>query len=98
MAHVTEAGKAVTMRRVKTGWVAQREGGQTWRTDLGTADGVYVVGTAARAIFHLAGTVDEEASPLFAIPADPALLRELATALEEFADWKDRGSWGKLHG
>ncbi|MEQ1515116.1 MAG: hypothetical protein ABL931_01350 [Usitatibacteraceae bacterium] len=85
------------MRRVKTGWVAQRADGQNWATDQGTADGVYVVGTAARAIFHLAGSVDAEAGPLFDIPTDPVLLRELATSLNELAAWKERGAWGKLH-
>lgn len=85
------------MRRVKTGWVAQRNNGQNWETEQSTADGVYIVGTAARAIFHLAGTVDDEAGPLFDIPTDPILLRELATALEELAAWKERGAWGKFH-
>jgi len=85
------------MRRVASGWVAQRKGGKVWGTELGTSDGVYIVGEAAQVFFHLAGTVDDEAGPLFDIPNDPVLLREMATALRELAAWKQRGAIGKFH-
>jgi hypothetical protein len=85
------------MRRVKTGWVAQREKGASWKLDGIKADGIYICPTAGITYIHLAGTKDGEAGPRLEIPTDAVLLRELATAFEELAEWRERGAWGPFH-
>jgi hypothetical protein len=85
------------VRRTKTGWVAQREHGERWSIAGVAADGIYISPTAAVTYIHLAGTRDGEAGPRLEIPTDATLLRELATAFEELADWRDKGGWGPYH-
>ena len=85
------------MRRTRTGWVAQREDGATWTIGGVTADGIYIAPGPAITYIHLAGTVDDEAGPRLEIPTDAALLRELATAFKEIAEWREKGAWGGLH-
>lgn len=73
------------MIRTKTGWVAQAEGAKSFSIEGKRAQGVYLNYTRARLYLYFAGMdgPDNEASVL---PPDPALLRELATALDEAAD------------
>lgn len=85
------------MRRTKTGWVAQREDGETWTIDGVTADGIYIAPTPGITYVHLAGTIDEEAGPRLEIPTDAVLLRELATTFNEIARWRENGAWGLFH-
>ena len=85
------------MRRVKTGWVAQRKNGKTFPSEGGKPDGIYIAVTVARCFLHYAGEKAAESGPMMEIPTDTHLLRELAEAFEEIAAWRDRGSIGPLH-
>ena len=42
------------MRRVKTGWVAQRKAGKTFSAEGGQSDGVYIAVTPAICFLHYA--------------------------------------------
>lgn len=79
------------MRRVKTGWVAQRKAGKTFSAEGGQSDGIYIAVTPAICFLHYAGDAGVT-GPLMKIPTDAHLLRELAEAFEEIADWRERGA------
>lgn len=80
------------MRRTRTGWVAQAQSGKQFSSEGIMSDGVYLAVSAKSVHFHLAGTTDDEAGVRLQLPCDPSLLRELAKALNEAANWRDQSA------
>lgn len=77
------------MLRPKTGWVAQRADEGSWCIDGVEASGIYISYGHTKAFLHYSGSADENAQISLAIPCDSHLLRELAEAFTELADFKD---------
>lgn len=77
------------MKRVKTGWVAETHDARGFSVGGETPTGVYVYSSVMGVTLHDAGLKKAEPNS-FKMPADTALLRDLAQCLEAAADDIDR--------